>query len=768
CMAKLRIKPIQPGKFEMNILKKMTIALFLLLGGFIFLPPYFSPVFSQQAHFAVIRGFVVSGKNHPLQYANVQLAGTFDGDVADSSGFFSFKTRHFGKQILRATVIGYEPAEKVLHISPGDTLRVRLKLDETLIMLDEAVVTASAFSTGDKEGVTLKSLEVVTTPGAAADIFLAIKSFPGVAMVDEGSGLFVRGGDVNETITLLDQATVVHPYKFETPTGGVFGTISPFLLSGTFFSSGGFSAKYGNAMSGVLAMESQGMPKQQEYILGLGLAAASAAINTYLPGGKLGLRFSGNQSFTDAMFRLNGRREEFTRTPRSTDGNLSLIYKYSNTGTLKFFNFASTDRVGVHVNQPSFDGIFNGKETNMLHNLQWTDIVRGWLMKTSLSLNRFIGEKNLGNFNLKQEDDTYKLRTDMEKEMSPRLHLYTGWEFERQRNRFKGEVPVYQNVLDPQAQTYTLDESFFANRFGLYGEAEAQLHRRWFASLGVRGDYQQLARQWVADPRVSLRYQLSKTSDLRFSWGVYHQFPEPYLFNKEVGNPHLKAQQSRHWVLTFEHNKDNALFRIEAYYKSYDDLAIRANEINYANIGNGYSRGIDVFFKYGAYLLTRFNGWISYSFLQSRRLQARDLGGTYLHETAPSAFDITHNLTIVGKARLYQQLSLGLSYRYATGRPVTPVVDAIKQSPFNYYLPVEGRVNSERLPAFQRLDASMSVYVPFGYGNAAVFYLGISNLTNRKNVLDYDYSPDYSTRTPRTTNYRRFIYFGVSIMLMGT
>ncbi|NUO81433.1 hypothetical protein HUU05_15255, partial [candidate division KSB1 bacterium] len=67
---------------------------------------------------------------------------------------------------------------------------------------------------------------------------------------------------------------------------------------------------------------------------------------------------------------------------------------------------------------------------------------------------------------------------------------------------------------------------------------------------------------------------------------------------------------------------------------------------------------------------------------------------------------------------------------------------------------------------FQRLDASLSYYLPYGKGHAATFYLAVSNVLNRSNVLDYEYSADYSTRTLRTTNYRRFIYFGVTTTLL--
>ncbi len=116
--------------------------------------------------------------------------------------------------------------------------------------------------------------------------------------------------------------------------------------------------------------------------------------------------------------------------------------------------------------------------------------------------------------------------------------------------------------------------------------------------------------------------------------------------------------------------------------------------------------------------------------------------------------------------RLVQFLSAGLTYRFATGRPVTPIVDARRNEEFGYYEPLEGPINSERLPGFQRLDASLSYYLPYGNGHSTTFYFAVSNLLNRANVLGYEYSADYSTRTPRTTNYRRFVYFGVTTTLL--
>jgi hypothetical protein len=384
--------------------------------------------------------------------------------VTDQAGYFELTAPKKGTHILIVSLIGYETLNKEITINSGAKNYVEIILQEKLADLQEVEVTAGSFTTGDKQGVTLSPLEVVTTPGAAADIFRAIKSFPGVSNIDEGSGLFVRGGDVSETKILLDQATVVHPYKFETPTGGVFGTISPFLVSGTYFSSGGFSAKYGNALSGVLAMQSQGMPDSRNVELNLGMAAASLRFSAPVIENKLDIRFSGNRSFTQFLFDVNGISNEFKQAPLGLDGNLSIIYKPTPGSTIKFFNFGNQNEVGVRTNEPSFDGLFSSDEQNRLHNLQWTQLWGDWLLETSLSYNQFESQSQLGGFNLEEQDRTYKIRTDLERYFSNDFQINAGAEWVYIENSFIGSIPDQENVVDPNASFTTLDEQFGAAR----------------------------------------------------------------------------------------------------------------------------------------------------------------------------------------------------------------------------------------------------------------------------------------------------------------
>ena len=728
---------------------------------FVFLLATVTPVVAQST--VSISGTVTTDKGEALQFVNVQVVGTVEGASTNRQGAFSFITSQAGRQVVRASMIGFESASQTIDLTNADSISLSFVLKESLVSLDEAIVTASAYATGDAEAVTLQSLEVVTTPGAAADIFLAIKTLPGVAMVDEGAGLFVRGGDVSETVLLLDQATVAHPYKYESPTGGVFGTIPPFLVGGTYFSSGGYSAKYGNALSGVLAMKSQDMPEVTTLAANLGLAAASLGADLPIIPGKLGVRFSGNQSFTEMMMRVNGFADEFTTTPRGTDANLSVIYKYSTTGRIKFFNYTNHDRVGVFVDEPSFVGVYRGTSANWLHNLQWSDIVNDWLVQASLSLNRYETHRQLGSLDFRPEDTLTKLRVDAERDVSDRLRILVGAEYESLNNAFRGNIPVQDNILDPDSDVYALDEQYTGNRAGAYGEAQVKVTRRIAAIIGLRTDRSNLTGKTTLDPRFSLRYAFTQQTDLRLAWGLYHQISDAYTFNPASGNTQLLPQRAQHFIVGVNHEKNLLQMRLEGYYKPYDALVIEQQAVNFANEGEGEAYGLDAFIKYGGFLQTRANGWISYSFLHSNRTQPRYRGAEVVHQMGPSPFDITHNLTVVAKVRLIQFLSAGVTYRYATGRPFTPVVDAVPVENGAFYLPVEGDVGSERLPDFQRVDASLSYYLPFGQGHNATFYLAINNLLNRVNVLDYEYALDYSSRTARTSNYRRFVYLGVAI-----
>lgn len=69
--------------------------------------------------------------------------------------------------------------------------------------------------------------------------------------------MFVRGGEGNETKTFIDGMVVLDAYGVAAPNTPSRGRFLPFMFKGTSFSTGGYSAEYGQALSSVLALDSK-------------------------------------------------------------------------------------------------------------------------------------------------------------------------------------------------------------------------------------------------------------------------------------------------------------------------------------------------------------------------------------------------------------------------------------------------------------------------------------------------------------------------------
>ncbi|HEX9974073.1 MAG TPA: TonB-dependent receptor, partial [bacterium] len=697
----------------------MKLSIFLLaFSVIIFLP--LQCLAGQSEQLCTIKGSIFDEQNKPLPFANVFLKGRMEGSISDNQGNFSFKTKALGKATLLCSYIGYHTFEKELELKPGSTIEVKIKLKETAIKGKSVMVTASAFTAANEEGVTLTAMDVVRTPGAAADLFWAIKTLPGLQQVEEGAGLFVRGGDVSETVVLLDGAVINHPYKYESPTGGFFGTFSPFLLKGTFFSSGGFSAQFGNALSGALSMESQDLPDSRAMGFGLGLAATSIYLAVPIVEDKFGFSLSGNRSNSKMMFELNNSRKDFSQYPFSYDLNFNSIYKMNKQSSLKFFAYRAADKVGVEIDDPDYSTQFYGNNSNQFYNLKYSNLVGNkFILQANLAFSNFERDMRLSVMELDFQDRVYQSRIIGESELFKGYTFRMGIEFFRNQTLISGIVPQEELDLSPDAPTDQFATKYTSNRVAQFIELETFGPLGMKMTPGLRAEYESIAKQYILDPRLSLIYSLTMHSNLTASWGIYHQFPEPSYYDPYVGNPHLSSTKATHYIVGYAFQQENIMFRLEGYYKNYFGLLLNDQQLNYVNKGNGYATGIDAFAKnsWGPV-----SGWISYSWLKAQRL--------WLDSPALTSpyFDITHNLTLVLNASLPKNFSAGISFRYATGKP---------------YTPAPGQYHKARVPAYMKLDFSLSYLYSFFKNNMTVFYLAISNLDGRINIFDYRYSPDY-------------------------
>ncbi|MCS6808136.1 MAG: TonB-dependent receptor [Bacteroidota bacterium] len=714
-----------------------------------------------------IAGVVVNDRGDSVSFVSIKVHGTKLGAISDTKGMFAITLESQNTVTLTVRHLSYEFYEQTFALE-SDTTFVTVQLLSKVVTLKGANVSASAFSSGEAEGVTLKPLEVVTTPGAAADIFRTLQTFPGVASPDEGSMLIVRGGNPNETITLIDQASVAAPYRAQAPNGGTFGFIPPFFVSGTFFSSGGMPARYGNALSGVVALESLGMPAGTQINASLSTGGASLGAATELAPGVLGMRISGNYTNTDLLFRLNGTRELFTQPPVAYDANLALLWRYSSTGKIKIFSFASQNGLETLFGFGSEAERFQTAQTNGIVNLQITDVFDGWLTKLSLSGNIVRLRIAQNAFSMHSDLLNLKSRTDIEKDLSDWVRVLTGTEVE------------YDDLTSGKSlmQNSTILDTFIARqdavRIGGYAEVEWKVTRNIVAGLGMRTDIQTNAARIVSlrairptfDPRISLKYVISPEFNVRAAWGIFHQYARPDQLDTTMGgNPSLEAQQATHTILGSEYQSGETHLRFEAYNKMYAHLILPSKDgFSLTNSGYGYARGVDFFAKHGEYLKTDVNGWISYSLLETKRLQARRTASTILYEEGATPFDIRHNIVIVGKARVWEGLSFGIAVRYSSGRAITTIVGGVQrnQGRFSWYEPIDGPIGSERLPDQMRLDIDVSYFLPIANNAFIVLFASLSNATGRPNILGYTYSADYSHREPNISLNRQFIFAGAT------
>ncbi|MGH9363268.1 MAG: hypothetical protein ACRD2T_15260, partial [Thermoanaerobaculia bacterium] len=127
-------------------------------------------------------------------------------------------------------------------------------LDPAFEVHEEIVVTPSRISLLREDPVGLLGLsreEILTLPHLGDDFFRALSLLPGTSANDVSARFHVRGARDDETQIVLDGQELFEPFHlqdFDSP----FSLVAPSTLSGADLSTGGFPARYGDRMSGVL------------------------------------------------------------------------------------------------------------------------------------------------------------------------------------------------------------------------------------------------------------------------------------------------------------------------------------------------------------------------------------------------------------------------------------------------------------------------------------------------------------------------------------
>ena len=202
-----------------------------------------------------ITGYIYDHKGKPVPGVSISLKDTYEGAVSDSAGTFSFTTTETGSHVIDVTNVNYDDYQTTFELN-GQPINLNISLKEKFNELKAVMVTAGSFEAGDSKraATVLTSIDVATTGGSNADITAALKTLPGAQQIGNQDGLFVRGGTGEKTKQFIDGTLVNNPYYTTVPDITTRGRFSPFLFKGTVFSTGGYSALYGQALSSAVLL----------------------------------------------------------------------------------------------------------------------------------------------------------------------------------------------------------------------------------------------------------------------------------------------------------------------------------------------------------------------------------------------------------------------------------------------------------------------------------------------------------------------------------
>ena len=689
----------------------------------------------------LISGKVTDPKKLPLSGANIFLQNTYEGTTADSLGNFTIKTKLTGIQQLSVTFIGYKPFLRKLDLDSAKTVTLTIVLHESDDQMDEVVINAGAFEASDKKkAVVLHLLDIATTPSAQGDIFGALGTLPGVQKVGEDGRVFVRGGEGYETKTFMDGMLVSSPYMSKMPDLPTRGRFSPMLFSGTLFSTGAYSAEYGQALSSIVDMKTNSVETKDQSSISVMTVGAMASTTKCWKKSSLSLSstyVTGGLSNT-----INKQQVDWIKTPSGIDGTVMFRQKTGKTGLFKIF------------------GTFNNSSSGMIYPNTQTGVKQDILLNSSNvylnnTYNSMLGEKWMVTSGLALNYDHQHIDLDNDQVVTTQkmVQAKLGFShFVNEQTELKFGADWVHFSYDQKIRiggNYRLP--FANNEVSGFAEVEYKLSKKFATRIGARLENSSLLNSATLVPRISGAYKTGKHSQVSLAGGQFYQNPEnDYL----KFAPQLIPEKSSHAVMTWQYQTELKTFRIEGYLKKYADLVkfvqpLANNPLDYSNEGNGHAEGIDIFwrdketFKLNDY-------WISYSWINARR-NYKD----YPMAAIPT-FVSEHNLSVVYKRFFGAIRTYGsATYSFASNRP--------------YHDPnFSGFMNAKTQP-YNDISLSLT-YLMELFGKQSVLHLMVNNVAGFDNVYGYNFSntPNAAGKyasTPIKSPFVRQIIMLVSIML---
>ena len=679
----------------------------------------------------ILQGKIIDKDTHAPLPAFVQITGTGQGRTADYDGTFKLLVKQPAPdQVLTLTVylIGYQ--KKIIPAQTGKFMLVELELEplpshEITVSADSVVSAGKAQNT-----VSMDKMEVYTFPGTAADPIYASQILPGVNSLPDSSNMLIRGGGPDEVAYFFDGIEIAHPFLSESLHESYFSIFDNQIIEGFSVSGSGYPTKFGDALSGVMNITAKDRIFQREGGLGISIMGLNSYLGMPIKD-KGSLVGSFNMGHSALMTRINNRRDSEFQTK---NGFLKSVFQLHQSHTLRLLGLFDTYDFN-HTNG------FKTSSRNGVAGISLTSIFSKNLVS------RFI-------FSHVRYQAGFQIEDSFHKDLSDNIYQFRGeatWDLESHYLDFGADIQWRDiKITWEESGGFPERRNTDGSRWGFYINDKFRISRKLYLDLGARLGCVRVAKtQFRFDPRFSLAYLSTPKDIFRFSLGMYHQFGD-YFYLKD--NQDLKPKGASHISLSYDRITANMDFRLTAYNKEYSQLFLNTAGGGINNAGLGFARGAELYLKLKN---AKYDFLLVYNFLNSRRKENQ------VASLARSPYEIDHSLTGIFTLK-FNNTSLGIRYSFASGLPYTPLLGREWDHSQQIFSPVWGEPYTERFPSYQRLDINGSKTFIIDK-KQWIFYFGITNLFNRKNILRYEYSQNYSQRNNQYSIFGRSIFLGIYI-----
>lgn len=527
-----------------------------------------------------IEGRVVDGETgEPLAGVLIEI-GTAQ-TLTNTEGRFSLPVEG---SFLQLSAPGYI-SHNISNPEVGQLLSIPLLSEPAM---DEIVVVSSRYNlrSDSRTSNHVLDLELIDSlPSLGSDPLRITQHLPGMASIGVSAKPHIRGGLQDELLVLFNNVELLEPFHLR-DFQNVFSTFNPSLIHSIDVYAGGFPARYGDRMSGVMDIAPAETYTSQNGELGLSLLNTSALLHGQIEDNRGDWTISARRGNLDIVTR---KINSSVGTPSYSDWLAQIRYAIDPATDLDVGILGYTD--DIELRDFDIDGeIANSRYDNLylwaqLHTQWATNLTGSSLFSVGRIDHRRDGtltdeDPDNGSAFVEDRRDFTTIAIGQTFQYVPKDDLLAefGARLSYQRADYDYAADINTGELaDTLGMGRVESRSIHTSPSGLSGGFFASVRTQPFEDMtietGLRWDFQDFGHQGFesqVSPRFSLKYDLSPHSELRLSAGRFFQPEGIHELQVADGVQRFQDEQySDHYIAGWHHRfgESGVSLRVEAFLK---------------------------------------------------------------------------------------------------------------------------------------------------------------------------------------------------------